>query len=598
MVRAAQETVDSVQLFEIEHDDLVRREIETFRQRAAQFLAGEITENEFRPFRLKHGIYGQRQSGVQMVRCKIPSGLLTARQVEQLARIAEEFGGGKGHLSTRQNMQYHFVPLARVADLMHTLADAGLTNREACYNTVRNVTTCPWAGIAPDEVFDVRPYAQKVAYAFLRKDLTGDLPRKFKIAFDGCAGRDCISGAINDIGLRAAVRDGRRGFRMVIGGGLGPLPTEAQLLDEFVPAERLLHRCEAVIRVFNRYGNRQNKNKARLKFVMRERGFAWLKEEIEKEYAHILTHGGIAWPERVPEGFGGYQSRPQSLGDGALLPVIGRAGGSSPQDAPAYRAWLETNVREQRQPGYAAVMVRVEQGNLTAAQLRAVARVSATAGDQLVRVSIDQNLLLAYIPLARLPRVYGALQEVGLAAAGACEIDDPVTCPGSYSCNLGLTKTMNLGAALSEAVKTYDDPQVRRLTIRVSGCPNACGHHWVGDFGFYGNARKVEGREIPYYQMLLGGGYDEEGVMRFGLAVQSLPARLVPAAVTRVLDHFLAHRRPEESFRQYVMRHKVETFRELTAEFAKPAELSPEIYQDWGDDQAYSLQLGRGECAA
>ena len=594
MAAAIEQNLGEADLFEIEHDRLVRQEIETFRDRARLFLEGQITEDEFRPFRLKHGIYGQRQSGVQMVRCKIPSGLLTSRQVEQLAVIADEFGGGRGHLSTRQNIQYHFVPLARVADLMHTLADAGLTNREACYNTVRNVTTCSWAGIAQDEVFDVRPYAQKVAYAFLRKDLTGNLPRKFKIAFDGCAGRDCISSAINDIGLRAQIRDGWRGFRMTVGGGLGPLPTEAQLLDEFVPEERLLNKCEAVVRVFNRYGNRQNKNKARLKFVMRERGFAWLKDEIEKEYVNILANGGIAWPDQVPEGFGGHQSEPQPLGDGALLPVLG----SAPADSPQYQAWLETNVRQQRQPGYAAVGVRVNQGNLTGSQLHALARISTTAGDHLVRVSIDQNLLLAYIPLARLPRVYHALQQVGLADAGVHEIDDVVTCPGAYSCNLALTKSMDLGAALAETVKAYDDPQVRRLTIKVSGCPNSCGHHWVGDFGFYGNARKVDGREVPYYQMLLGGGYDEEGIMRFGLAVQSVPARLAPAAVSSVLDHFIANRQPQETFRQYVMRYKVETFRQLTAEFAKPAEMFPEIYQDWGDDQAFSLQLGRGECAA
>ena len=594
MAAAIEQNLGEADLFEIEHDRLVRQEIETFRDRARLFLEGQITEDEFRPFRLKHGIYGQRQSGVQMVRCKIPSGLLTSRQVEQLAVIADEFGGGKGHLSTRQNIQYHFVPLARVADLMHTLADAGLTNREACYNTVRNVTTCSWAGIAQDEVFDVRPYAQKVAYAFLRKDLTGNLPRKFKIAFDGCAGRDCISSAINDIGLRAQIRDGWRGFRMTVGGGLGPLPTEAQLLDEFVPEERLLNKCEAVVRVFNRYGNRQNKNKARLKFVMRERGFAWLKEEIEKEYVNILANGGIAWPDQVPEGFGGHQSEPQPLGDGALLPVLG----SAPADSPQYQAWLETNVRQQRQPGYAAVGVRVNQGNLTGSQLHALARISTTAGDHLVRVSIDQNLLLACIPLARLPRVYHALQQVGLADAGVHEIDDVVTCPGAYSCNLALTKSMDLGAALAETVKAYDDPQVRRLTIKVSGCPNSCGHHWVGDFGFYGNARKVDGREVPYYQMLLGGGYDEEGIMRFGLAVQSVPARLAPAAVASVLDHFIANRQPQETFRQYVMRYKVETFRQLTAEFARPAEMFPEIYQDWGDEQAFSLQLGRGECAA
>src|SRR5271157_5111899 len=198
MPQAAMALPDSREAFEIEHDRVVRKEIETFRQQAAEFLAGRISEDDFRPFRLKHGIYGQRQPGVQMVRCKIPSGLLTAAQVGQLARVADEFGGGRGHLTTRQNIQYHFVPLNRVADLMHLLADVGLTNREACYNTVRNVTTCPWSGIAQDEVFDVRPYAQRLAYAFLRKDLTGNLPRKFKFAFDGCRHQDCIQGAIND----------------------------------------------------------------------------------------------------------------------------------------------------------------------------------------------------------------------------------------------------------------------------------------------------------------------------------------------------------------------------------------------------------------
>jgi sulfite reductase beta subunit-like hemoprotein len=594
MASPAEEPLTDRQLFEIEHDRLVREEIETFRRRAQAFLDGQITEDEFRPFRLKHGIYGQRQPGVQMVRSKIPSGMLTAAQAGQLARVAEEFGGGRGHLTTRQNIQFHFVPLERVADLMHVLADAGLTNREACYNTVRNVTTCAWAGIARDEVFDVRPYAQRVAFALLRKDLTGNLPRKFKIAFDGCAGRDCIAGAINDIGLRAVVRDGERGFRMLVAGGLGPLPTEAQLLEEFVPEDRLLNRCEAVIRIFNRYGNRGNKNKARLKFVLRERGIEWLRAQVEKEYQRILTGGGIEWPEMVPEGFGGYQSQPQPLGQGALLPVAGR---HETGDG-AYDAWLSTNVAEQKQTGYAAVTVRVEQGNLRAEQLRELARIAVACGDGTLRVSIDQNLLLPFVPLARLPEVHRALAAIGLGAARARHIDDVVTCPGAYSCNLALTKSMNLGAALGETLRRYDDPRIRGLSIKISGCPNACGQHWVGDFGFFGNARKIEGREVPYYQMLLGGGYDEEGVMRFGLAVQSIPARLAPAAVVRVLDHFQANRLDGETFRQYVLRNKIETFRELTREFAKPAELFPEIYQDWGDEQAYSLQLGRGECAA
>ena len=578
---------------ELEHERTVRADIELFRARAAKVLAGEMTDDEFRPFRLRDGIYGQRQPGVQMVRTKIPSGLLTSRQIEQLGNIAEIFAGGKGHLTTRQNIQYHFVPLTRVPDLMHMLADVGLTNREACFNTVRNVTCCPWAGIATEEIFDVRFYAQRTAYAFLRQALTQSMPRKFKITFCGC-GKDCTIGAMNDVGLRAVIKDGKRGFRMVIGGGLGPLPTEAGLLHEFVPQEDLTSRIEAVLRVFNEYGNRKNKNTARLKFVMRNRGFEWLAEQIEKAYQDILTNGGIPTPEMVPEGFGGFQANPAPLGTGALLPVV-----NSPSSGnKAYDRWLETNVKPQKQTGYAAVVVRVEQGNLTADQFRSLGRLASDAADGLVRIMIEQNLMLAYIPLARLPRVYAALEQIGLAESGVGEIDDIITCPGAYSCNLALTKTMNLGEALSEAVRQYDDPQVRKLSIKASGCPNACGQHWIGDIGFYGNARKIDGKEVPYYQMLLGGGYDEEGVLRFGLAVQSIPARLAPVAVQKVLDHFVSNRLEGETFRQYVLRNKVETFRQLTGEFAKPAELFPEIYQDWGDEEAFSLKLGRGECAA
>jgi sulfite reductase beta subunit-like hemoprotein len=584
----------SREVFEVAHDQTVRTEIETFRERAAAFLAGQISENDFRPFRLKHGIYGQRQAGVQMVRCKVPTGMLTAAQTEQLARIADEFGGGKCHLTTRQNVQYHFVPLARTADLMHALADVGLTNREACYNTVRNVTACPWAGLSPHEVFDVRPYAQKIAFAFLRKDLTGNLPRKFKFAFDGCAGKDCVQGAINDVLLRAEIRDGKRGFRMSVGGGLGPLPVEQNLLDEFVPEEMLIHKCEAVLRVFNKFGNRKNKFKARLKFVMRERGFEWLKQQIEAEYRNILENGGIPMPEMVPEGFGGYQSAPHPLGAGALLPVVNTASSGDAE----YDRWLETNVSEQKQTGYATVLVKVDQGNLTSAQLRGVARIAGDVGDGLVRTTVEQNLLLGFIPLGKLPGLYAALTELGLGASGAQEIDDVVTCPGAYSCNLGITKAMSLGAALQDVVREYSDPAVRALSIKISGCPNSCGHHWIGNIGFYGNARKLDGKEIPFYQMLLGGGHDAEGAMRFGLAVQSIPAKLAPIAVRRVLDHYVANRLPGENFRQYVLRYKVEEFRNMTADLARPVELEPEAYQDWGDTMAYSLQLGRGECAA
>jgi sulfite reductase beta subunit-like hemoprotein len=578
---------------ESEYDSTVRADIELFRSYAEKFVAGEITDDQFRAQRLRRGIYSQRQSGVQMIRTKVPGGNLTAAQMDQLALIADEFAGGKAHLTTRQNIQYHFIPLLQVPPLLHLLADVRLTTREACYNTVRNVTACPLSGLLEDEVFDVHPYAQRVAFAFLHKELTDSLPRKFKIAFSGCKD-DCMLGSIHDVGLRAVLRDGQRGFRMVVGGGLGPLPVEAQLLDDFVPVERLVNKCEAVIRVFSKYGNRKNKNMARLKFVVRERGFAWVKEQIEKEYQDILTGSGIPTPEVVPEGFGGFQSVPPPLGSGDLLPIVTTNGHANPE----YERWLATNVQRQKQPGYAMVTVKVPQGNLTGAQMRGLAVIARDAGDGLLRVAIDQNLVLAYLPLHQLPRIYAALLAIDLAGAGAQEIDDITTCPGAYSCNLALTKSMNLGAALAEELRDHPDSQVRKLKIKISGCPNSCGQHWIADLGFYGNARKIDGKEVPYYQMLLGGGYDDSGMLRFGAAVQSIPARLAPEAVRRVLDHYVANREKDETFRAYVLRHKVETFRLMTNDLAKPAELYPEMYRDWGDEVTYSLKLGRGECAS
>jgi len=579
---------------EVQYDATVRADIELFRSYAEKYMAGGLTDDEFRAQRLRRGVYSQRQAGVHMIRTKIPGGSMTAAQMDQLGAIADEFGGGKGHLTTRQNIQYHFVPLPQVSDLLHKLADFRLTTREACYNTVRNVTACPLSGLLADEVFDVHPYAQKVAFAFLHKELTDSMPRKFKIAFSGCK-EDCMIGAIHDVGLRAVIRDGKRGFRMVVGGGLGPLPVEAHLLDEFVPVENLVSRIEAVLRLFNTHGNRKNKNKARLKFVVRERGWEWVKEEIEKNYQDILANGGIATPEIVPDGFGGFQSAPPPLGTGAELPaVLGSNGHSNPE----YERWLETNIREQKQTGYAMVTVKIDQGNLTGGQMHGLANISRTAGDGLLRVTIDQNLVLAYVPLRALPQVYGALRQIGLAAAGVHEIGDVTTCPGAYSCNLALTKSMNLGSALGDVVKDFSDSLVRKLSIKVSGCPNSCGQHWIGDIGFYGNARKIAGKEVPYYLMLLGGGYDAEGIIRFGVAVQSIPARLAPEAVRRVLNHYIENRLNGESFRDYVLRFKVETFRGMTNDLVKPPELAPEMYRDWGDDVEYSLQLGRGECAS
>ena len=575
------------------YDQTVRADIQEFAAQIEKFLTGEINDDDFRAVRLRRGIYGQRQTGVQMVRTKIPGGIMTAEQMDVLAEVATNYAGGKSHITTRQNVQFHFVPLRGVPALLSRLADVRLTTREACYNTVRNVTASPLAGLMDDEVFDIGPYVRSTALALLHKELTDSLPRKFKICFFAGGAKDDVVSSMNDVGLTAKIVDGQKGFRVVIGAGLGPLPMEAQLLDEFLPVERVVNRIEAVIRVFNTHGNRKNKNKARLKFVIRERGFAWVKDAIEKEYADILANGGIATPTEIPEGFGGFRQHAPALGDGNLLPVLGPTFAD-----PGFDRWLETNVSEQKQSGYSVVTIRVEQGNLTDGQMHGLAKIARDAGDGLIRVSVDQNLMIGFIPVFNLKRAYAALQALDLAKAGAGEIEDVTTCPGAYSCNLALTKSMNLGAALSETVSRYTDPAVRKLSIKISGCPNSCGQHWLADFGLFGNSKKIDGKEVPYYQMMLGGGFDKEGVLRYAFTTQSIPARLAPIAVRRVLDHYLLDRRKTESFREYVMRNKVEFFRGLTYDLVKPAELTPEMFQDWGDNVAYSLQLGKGECAA
>ncbi len=523
--------------------EILVAEAAEFRAQATRFLAGEVDEETFRAFRLRRGIYGQKQPGVQMVRIKLPAGLATAAQLHAIAEAAEELGHGAGHITTRQDVQLHFVPLARVADAMEHLAYAGLTTREACGNSVRNVTACPLAGSCPGQAFDVLPFAQAVSRRFMRNPLTARLPRKFKIAFS-CSLADCALGDINDIGAAALVRDGHRGFRLRVGGGLGPSPQVAQTLYEFIPVERLGEVCDAILRVFDEHGNRQDRHRARLKFVLREKGIAWFRQKVDE--ARVL-----------------FDSEPMELEERAAQAGV-------------------------------PVWVTVPQGNLSAEQFRQLAALTEGYGDGTVRFTPTQNVVLMGVVPENTALVRERLRQAGFRIGGAGELADVVTCPGAATCNLGLTRSMDLGAQLEQSLVQEADPLARQITIRISGCPNSCGHHHVGQIGLYGNARKLQGRAAPFYQLLLGGGRHADA-MRFGAPVLPLPARLVPEAVQRILAFYKAQRLPDETFLEFVDRRGVDSFRQQLKDLSGTT--AEGLLTDWGEEEEFAVKLGRGECA-
>lgn len=515
-----------------------------FGDQARRFVAGELDEETFRTFRLRRGIYGQRQPGFQMVRIKIPGGLVTADQMRAIGEVAEQFGHGIGHITTRQDVQIHFVALDRAQTMLEQLAHAGLTTREACGNSVRNVTVCAMAGYCPGQEFDVRPFGEEIARRFMRNPLTAALPRKFKISFS-CSLRDCALGEIHDIGALAMVRDGKRGFRVKVGGGLGPAPHLAETLYDFLPAEQLGPVFDAILKVFDDHGNRRDKHRARLKFVVRQHGISWFREQVEKARATVL---------------------------------------GEPWEVPADAAPLDG----------VPVPVRIPQGNLKSDGYHQIAAFAETYGDGMVRLTINQNLIISGVSQEKVSLLTLALNAAGFALDRVGELADVVTCPGAATCNLGITRSMDLGAELTRTLNCENDALARQMTIRISGCPNSCGHHHVGQIGFYGNVRKVEGDTVPYYQMLIGGGQGRNG-MRLGKAVLSIPARLAPVAVGRIVEFYKSDRREGESFLDFADRIGVPAFKSRLSDL--PNAQGEELLADWGQEEKFTLKLGRGECA-
>ncbi len=567
------------------------QEIDTFDQFVRDFWAGRLNPDDFKRFRLQHGVYGQRQQDVQMVRVKIPWGGLTAAQLERLADIAEKAPLRVAHVTTRQNVQFHFFPLAEVPALLRTLADVGLTTREACGNTVRNVAVGHCAGICPKEPFDPTPYADAVARFLLRNPMNQNLPRKFKISFSGCDD-DMGLTPIHDIGARATVRtaDARaeRGFTILLGGGLGSAPRLAHPLEAFTPAADLLPTVAAIVRVFDRHGNREKRNMARLKFLVQTLGIDPLRSLILREREALRSTLAGQFPAVEP-----WRELPP--------PLKPRNGTPPLTGDPAYQRWRTTNVLPQKQPGYAAVHVRLVRGDATPEQLRVLARGAREFGDGTARSTNQQNIILRWIPQDALGDLYSLLDRAGRALAGAERLIDVTTCPGADTCQLGITSSRGLALAIGEVIERElgdlaDEDSVR---IKISGCPNSCGQHHIAGIGLFGGARKFHDEQAPTYQLMLGGSL-EPGNPRFGKPVARIPAKLVPEAVKALLEIYRGERAAGEAFSAFVERAGVERMKGVVAPWTDlpPSAEAPDKYLDWGAEQDFKIETGPGECAA
>ena len=565
-------------------------EIDTFDEFVQRFWRKEISEDEFKRFRLQHGVYGQRQEGVQMFRIKIPWGGLTAEQLEGLADLAQRTPRGIGHVTTRQNIQFHFVRLEEATEFMRHLEQVGLTTREACGNTVRNVTAGACSGVCPHEVFDVTPYAEAVARFLLRNPMNQNLPRKFKIAFSGCSDDEGIT-AIHDIGARAVLHQengvSHRGFRLMVAGGLGPAPHHAQLLEEFTPADDLLVTVAAIVRVFDRLGNRENRNRARMKFVMQEFGVEKFRKLVFKERTGLkLTMAGKLSPVIIRE-----ENPPAGRPTPVSLPDL---------DNPAYERWRRTNVRPQKQPGYVMVTVRLDLGDITALQLRLLAFCAREFGDGTVRTTNQQNFLLRWVPAGVVVALYRVLRRADVARPGAERLIDITACPGADTCQLGITSSRGLAMAIGRVVEEKHPDLVEEVggRIKISGCPNSCGQHHMATIGFYGGSKKFSGRQAPTYQMFLGGAWGD-GTARFGKPTLRIPAKNIPMAIDRLLQIYKANRTNGEVLITFLDRFGSDRVTEVLAEFTllSAYEEAPDGFRDWGAEKAFQPKTGVGECA-
>ena len=597
------------------------REIDIFEQQMKLRKQGKIDEKVFAETRLRRGIYGQRYDNGQrhdgkrvqklklpaevvkgpdtlwdapgMMRIKIPFGGVTPEQLETLADLSEEYADGVAHITTRQDVQFHFVHIDDTPSLMRRLAAVGITSREACGNVVRNVTACPLAGICRDEAFDTTPYAKACSKFMMGHPDTQDFGRKFKIAFSGCQEHPCGLVTMHDMGAIAKTKvvDGKekRGFEFYVGGGLGSVPYKAKLFDEFLPEEEFLPMAQAISRVFARLGEKRNRARARIKFLIANLGIDEFRRLVLEERqklspdprwtAHLATVN-----EQMEE---------------ALKAGVSLNGSERPE---GFEAWYATNVYKQRQPGYVAATVTLPLGDASAEQLRALADIARRFVKDTLRTTVEQNILFRWLSEADLPEFYRAIRAIGLGAADAATIVDVTACSGTDTCKLGIASSRGLARELRYRLgeKSLElDQAVKNLRIKVSGCFNSCGQHHVADIGFYGINRNVKGFQVPHFQVILGGKF-RDNAGEYGVAVGAVPSKRVPEAVLSITEYYVRRRLRDESFQDFVRRIGKKEIKDLLEDLTKiPAhEVGPSYYTDWGDPREFTLtDMGTGECA-
>ncbi|CAB4368151.1 MAG: nitrite/sulfite reductase [Actinobacteria bacterium] len=577
------------------------RDIERFEIAIDQFLKGEISDDVFRVMRLNNGIYGQRQGGTnQMVRVKLPAGSITPEQFDVMADLSSEFSRGWGHITTRQNIQFHFVDLRRIPDLLRRLADVQLTSREACGDTVRNVMACHLAGACPYEKLDVTPWAEAVYRHFVRNPLGQRLPRKFKVNFSGCS-TDCGQAMFNDVGVVAATRtreDGsiESGFRIYIAGGLGATPHPALALEDFTTREDLLPTVEAALRVFDQTGNRDNKLRARMKWVVDQLGIEEVRRRVIK-IRHTLP-ASSSWPGGIPAEVRNAGDAPAGRIAEGEVSQVGQSTIINFTSSDPFRRWENASVIRGAANGTVSAIAYAPLGDITADQFRALANIQRHFKSD-VRLSNRQNVVFRSLQPSQMRELYDMLDAIGMAQPGAELARDVVACPGADTCNIAVTQSRGLAKAIGDKLEEEGLAEIGGVRINISGCTNSCGQHHASDIGFFGAERRAHGKSLPGYQMLLGGYVGEEQI-HFGEKALRVPAKAAPEAVARVVRRFAAERSAAETFQGWLARSGgavavADGLRDLD-EIPQP-DVAPEFFIDYGETGPFSGEVGDSECA-